>query len=113
MIIPGIHLDFYMIIPGKDFTFLYDYSKKRFQILYNYSRKKNKTKGDPMEPESKALMIEPPLYSIDPVEMRRQHYQTPGRLCVACFSFSFMNYSPLMALFKAVLFVLIFFFIMT
>ncbi|BFZ17029.1 hypothetical protein BsWGS_20067 [Bradybaena similaris] len=49
-------------------------------ICFLFMRKKNKAKGDPMEPESKALMIEPPLYSIDPVEMRRQHYQTPAMI---------------------------------
>lgn len=56
-----------------------------------FDRKKKNTKGDPMEPEAKALMIEPPSYSIDPVEMRRQHYQTPGT--VAChFSKSVRNW---------------------
>ncbi|BFZ00058.1 hypothetical protein BsWGS_03097 [Bradybaena similaris] len=49
-------------------------------ICFMFMRKKKKTKGDPMEPEAKALMIEPPAYSVDPVEMRRQHYQTPAMI---------------------------------
>ncbi|XP_055886078.1 tyrosine-protein phosphatase Lar-like isoform X13 [Biomphalaria glabrata] len=44
------------------------------------SRKKGKSKGELLEPEAKALMIEPAPYSIDPVEMRRQHYQTPAMI---------------------------------
>ncbi|XP_059156947.1 receptor-type tyrosine-protein phosphatase S-like isoform X9 [Physella acuta] len=49
-------------------------------ICFLFMRKKNKSKGDLMEPESKALMIEPAPFSIDPVEMRRQHYQTPAMI---------------------------------
>ena len=43
-------------------------------------RRKNKSKQVMLEPEAKALMVDVPPYLVDPVEMRRQHYQTPGRV---------------------------------
>lgn len=49
-------------------------------VCWVIMRKKNKTKGDPLEPEAKALMIEPPSYSVDPVEVRRQRFQTPAMM---------------------------------
>ncbi|KAH9492263.1 hypothetical protein Btru_026124 [Bulinus truncatus] len=49
-------------------------------ICFLLMRKKGKSKGELLEPEAKALMIEPAPYSIDPVEMRRQHYQTPAMI---------------------------------
>lgn len=47
-------------------------------ITYLMMRRKNKSKSVMMEPEAKALMVDVPPYLVDPVEMRRQHYQTPG-----------------------------------
>lgn len=47
-------------------------------VTYFMMRRKNKSKSVMMEPESKALMVDVPSYLADPVEMRRQHYQTPG-----------------------------------
>ncbi|RUS75353.1 hypothetical protein EGW08_016875 [Elysia chlorotica] len=49
-------------------------------VCWIVMRKKNKSKGDPLEPEAKALMIEPPSYSVDPVEVRRQRFQTPAMM---------------------------------
>ncbi|GFN98457.1 tyrosine-protein phosphatase lar [Plakobranchus ocellatus] len=49
-------------------------------VCWVIMRKKNKTKGDALEPEAKALMIEPPSYSVDPVEVRRQRFQTPAMM---------------------------------
>ncbi|KAK3755490.1 hypothetical protein RRG08_063566, partial [Elysia crispata] len=49
-------------------------------VCWVIMRKKNKSKGDPLEPEAKALMIEPPSYSVDPVEVRRQRFQTPAMM---------------------------------
>ena len=48
-------------------------------VTYCMMRRKSKSKSVMMEPESKALMVDVPPYLVDPVEMRRQHYQTPGK----------------------------------
>lgn len=47
-------------------------------VTFCIMRRKNKSKSVMLEPESKALMVDVPPYLVDPVEMRRQHYQTPG-----------------------------------
>jgi hypothetical protein len=47
-------------------------------LAYFILRRKGKSKSIVMEPEAKALMVDVPPYLVDPVEMRRQHYQTPG-----------------------------------
>ncbi|XP_025110636.1 receptor-type tyrosine-protein phosphatase F-like isoform X2 [Pomacea canaliculata] len=49
-------------------------------ITYLMMRRKNKSKSVMMEPEAKALMVDVPPYLVDPVEMRRQHYQTPAMI---------------------------------
>ena len=49
-------------------------------LAYYIMRRKNKSKQVMLEPEAKALMVDVPPYLVDPVEMRRQHYQTPGRV---------------------------------
>ncbi|XP_076439826.1 receptor-type tyrosine-protein phosphatase delta-like isoform X2 [Babylonia areolata] len=49
-------------------------------ITYCMMRRKSKSKSVMMEPESKALMVDVPPYLVDPVEMRRQHYQTPAMI---------------------------------
>ena len=49
-------------------------------VTFCMMRRKNKSKSVMLEPESKALMVDVPPYLVDPVEMRRQHYQTPGEM---------------------------------
>ncbi|KAK6188600.1 hypothetical protein SNE40_004745 [Patella caerulea] len=48
-------------------------------IIFFMFRKKGKSKGAMLEPESKVLIDAPP-FLVDPIEMRRQHYQTPGMI---------------------------------
>ncbi|XP_070195997.1 tyrosine-protein phosphatase Lar-like isoform X3 [Littorina saxatilis] len=49
-------------------------------VTYMMMKRKNKSKSVMLEPESKALMVDVPPYLVDPVEMRRQHYQTPAMI---------------------------------
>ncbi|XP_046366897.1 tyrosine-protein phosphatase Lar-like isoform X5 [Haliotis rufescens] len=48
-------------------------------IAFLMFRKKSNSKGAILEPESK-VMVDIPPYLVDPVEMRRQHYQTPAMI---------------------------------
>ncbi|XP_041360358.1 tyrosine-protein phosphatase Lar-like isoform X2 [Gigantopelta aegis] len=48
-------------------------------IAFLMFRKKSSSKGAILEPESK-VMVDIPPYLVDPVEMRRQHYQTPAMI---------------------------------
>ncbi|ESO86619.1 hypothetical protein LOTGIDRAFT_128794, partial [Lottia gigantea] len=50
-----------------------------FCALVIFFMKKGKSKGAMLEPESKVLIDAPP-FLVDPIEMRRQHYQTPGMI---------------------------------